>query len=87
MDGRIEVTVGLRTVNRDGADVPFGVVTTNGLEPVPASVEIEIDTGSEVEEPPGKTAAVTPAPPNITAVAPDRANPLMVALKDVPTVP
>ena len=76
------------TVNPvNGADVPEGVVTLTVRTVVAASLAMVIVTGRLVDVPPVPMTPVTPVPPNVTAVAPPNAVPVIVAETVVPTVP
>src|SRR6266516_4416711 len=81
--GRACVTVKLL----NGADVPLGVVTVTVLAPSPAPAAIVTVMGRLVAVPPVSMVAVTPLPLNVTAVAPPRPVPLMVAGWLVPAAP
>src|SRR3989442_189763 len=81
--GRACVTVKLL----NGADVPLGVVTVTVLAPSPAPAAIVTVMGRLVAVPPVPMVAVTPLPLNLTAVAPFRFVPLMVAGTLVPGIP
>ncbi len=86
-DGVIPVMIGVAGVMKKepkGAEVPFGVVTVNVLEPMEAVGIVVIVIGKAVSEPPAAMLAVTPFPLKITAVAPLRCNPLIVADTIVP---
>src|SRR5207249_2564520 len=69
------------------ADVPGGVVTVTVRGPVPASGAIVTVIGRLVAVPPVPMVAVTPLPLKLTAVAPLRFDPLMVAGRLVPGAP
>src|SRR3989454_5157903 len=71
----------------NGADVPLGVVTVTVLAPSPAPAAIVTVMGRLVAVPPVSMVAVTPLPLNVTAVAPPRPVPLMVAGWLVPAAP
>jgi len=71
----------------NGADVPEGVVTVKVRVPMVAAESIPIVTGKLVAVPPVPIVAVTPDPVNVTALAPARLLPEMVAPKEVPRAP
>jgi hypothetical protein len=76
------------TVNPlNGADVPPVVVTVTVRVPGDAPDAIAIATGKLVAVPPLPIVAVTPDPLNVTAVAPPRLVPEIVAATVVPEAP
>ena len=81
--GAGEVTV--KPVN--GRDVPIPVVTVSVRVSVDAPAAIVTVMGRLVAVPPVSMVAVTPLPLNVTAVAPPRPVPLMVAGWLVPAAP
>ena len=86
LGGVIPVIAGTAvTVNPvNGADGPMGVVTVTVRVPVNASAAIATVTGTLVAVPPDPIVAVTPEPLNVTAVAPVRFVPEIVAPTFVP---
>jgi hypothetical protein len=87
--GVIAVTVGggstIKPLNGD--DAPTGVVAAKVRSPVDASGATEIVTGRVVGVPPLSIVAVTPVPLNVTAVAPCKSLPEIVALTAAPGAP
>ena len=71
----------------NGDDVPDGVVTATVRSPTWALAAIDIMIGREVEVPPVPMVAVTPDPLNVTAVAPLRFVPVIVAPRVAPGAP
>src|SRR5947199_199911 len=71
----------------NGSDVPAGVVTRTVRTPVAAANAMVIVMGRLVGKPPLESAAVTPVPLNVTAVAPQRLVPWMSAERVVPCAP
>ena len=72
----------VKPLNR--SDVPFGVVTLTLRRPLAAPGATVILTDNTVAVPPAEMLAVTPAPVKLTAVAPDKFAPTMVAATVVP---
>ena len=71
----------------NGGEVPFGVATVR-LRVVNSAVEpIVIVAGKLVEVPPAPIVAVTPLPLKVTAVAPDKFVPVIVADTVEPCAP
>jgi hypothetical protein len=71
----------------NGADVPIAVVTVTVCVPLGAPDEIETVMGRFVAVPPVPMVAVTPEPLKLTAVAPDRLVPVMLADSVAPWPP
>ena len=71
----------------NGAEGPAALVTVTVRNPKPASRSIATVTGSVVAVPPSPIVAVTPAPLKVTAVAPDRPVPEIVAVIELPWTP
>src|SRR5437660_6623490 len=67
--------------------VPAPVVTVTPRAPGAAPASIAMTTGSDVDVAPDPIVAVTPAPENVTEVAPFRFVPLIVADTVVPCSP
>ena len=88
LGGFMDVIVGnpvtVKPMNED--DVPMGVVTVKVRSPAAAPADTEIVIGRLVPVPPLPIAAVTPVPLKVTAVAPDRLAPVIVARTVAPTI-
>jgi hypothetical protein len=78
-----------RTVNKPVATLvtPDDVVTVTLRPPGAAAVSIVILTESEVAEPPGTMAAITPVPENVTEFTDERFVPVITAVSIVPATP
>src|SRR6185369_11169558 len=88
MAGVIAVIVGLTTVYPlNAGDVPAVVVTVKVRVSRTALLAMEIVIGKLESVPPGRIPAVTPVPLNVTAVAPAKPVPAIVAKTDVPIIP
>src|SRR5439155_705110 len=77
----------LKTARFASALVPLGVVTVNVWIPVPAPDAIVMVTGRFVAVPPVPMVAPTPLPLKVTAEAPVKSVPPIVAERFVPTAP
>src|SRR5207249_3358690 len=88
-DGLIPVIMGsdLTVKPLKAGDVPAGVVTAKVRVSVAAPTAIVTMMGRLLAIPPVPIVAVTPLPLKLTAVAPPRFDPLMVALRLVPAAP
>src|SRR5438093_1269087 len=88
-DGLIPVIIGTDVTVKplNAGDVPIGVVTVKVRVSVDAPAAIVTVMGRLVAVPPVPMVAVTPLPLNVTAVAPLRLLPLMVAGTLVPGIP
>src|SRR5947208_7386037 len=82
--GRAGVTV--KPLN-GGADVPLGVVTVKVRVSVDAPAAIVIVMGRLLAVPPVPIVAVTPLPLKLTAVAPSRFVPMIIAGRLLPALP
>src|SRR5260370_1265301 len=83
----IEVTGRATTVNAKALDVPFEVVTVTVRLPNAAVDRTVIVIGKLAARPPPQIAAVTPVPLKVTAVAPTKLVPVIVAGKLLPVRP